>query len=380
MTNVIHIMSSYGGGISSFIKNKAIALENTDIIFDVVAFNDCPESFINIIQNTGGNVYKVPNPKKEGFINFFKQCHQIFKTKPKDTLVHSHIQGYRAWPFCLVAKYDQIDRFAVHAHTGYDDSRRKTLSGKTTKLVNQIIADEKISCGRKASIASFGSNDFDNKKIMHIPNSISASDYFSDQVNNNIDDSILKEKLYGVEHKNKLIIGHVGRFHPVKNHKFIIRLVEKISLVNPDFLMVLVGEGELKEEIKNEVLERHLEKFVRFMGRRNDLPKLYKSFDQLILPSFYEGLPTVAIEAQASGTPVLLSNTITQESDLGLGLVKFLPLEDLNEWAKNILIKDTKIPSTTQIKKIIKKKNFTNDTSAQLYKQYINGQIFHYEI
>lgn len=115
------------------------------------------------------------------------------------------------------------------------------------------------------------------------------------------------------------------------------------------------------------------------MGRRNDVHNLYKIMDFFVLPSLFEGLPTVAIEAQAAGTNCLLADTITKECDLNLNLVKYLPL-DVKTWAENILNTETiKVDKEQRLARLVEKK-FTNQESAKLYLDFLNKQIKYYSI
>ena len=107
--------------------------------------------------------------------------------------------------------------------------------------------------------------------------------------------------------------------------------------MNQNTVLILVGQGELEENMKEKVAKLGLDDCVEFLGARNDVPKLLKDFDVFLLPSLFEGLPLVGIEAQAAGLPMITSNTVTLEADV-TGNVIFLPLElSAEEWAKKIL-------------------------------------------
>ena len=107
--------------------------------------------------------------------------------------------------------------------------------------------------------------------------------------------------------------------------------------MNQNTVLILVGQGELEENMKEKVAKLGLDDCVEFLGARNDVPTLLKDFDVFLLPSLFEGLPLVGIEAQAAGLPMITSNTVTLEADV-TGNVTFLPLElSAEEWAKKIL-------------------------------------------
>ena len=133
------------------------------------------------------------------------------------------------------------------------------------------------------------------------------------------------------------VIGHVGRFSYQKNHSFLLDVFKHISEVDDSARLVLVGVGELQDAMKQKASELSLTDKVMFLGRRNDVPKLMSAFDALLLPSFCEGMPNVVIEAQASGLPCVIADTITPEADI-TGLVKYLSLsDDIYTWRDAVL-------------------------------------------
>lgn len=373
---VLHIMSGFGGGISSFIWNKAKSVKNNGIIFDVLTYDDCSKEFTNDINETGGQIYKMVNPKQEGWRPFWKTINKVMSENGPYDVVHCHISGYRAIPFFLSTKRNEIDRFIIHAHTAADETKSETRVEKVNRKLNNQMATQKVSCGIKATDYIFGEKASNSKTVVHIPNSIEPADYI--KVINTIN---LKKEVVG-EQEDPIVIGNVARFHTQKNHKFMIEVIEKLVEKKVEFIWLFIGEGSLQEEIKLQVKQKGLDRYTRFLGRRKDVNELYQIMDVFVLPSLYEGLPTVAIEAQAAGVPTILSDTITKEADLEMGLVTFLPINEAAEqWAYKIIqSKSTVIPSNEIRMRTIEEKNFSNDASANLYKKFVQGQIFHYEI
>lgn len=371
---VVHIMSSYGGGISSFIRNKAEIFKRDSVSFDVITFNEVPKEFNKLIEDTGGKVFKVANPKKEGFNKFYSQVNAIMKRLPKDILIHSHVDGMIALPFYLIAKKNGLKRFAVHAHTAAPSPNSSKLQEKIKRTINRMISKEKLSCGIKASGNIFGEKAVRSNSIVHIPNSIDYIDF-----KNKKDNEKLKKQILGIE-DNRLVIGSIARFRELKNHQFMIEVIEKLKEKNVKFLWFFAGDGLLKEEIEKLVHQKNLDDYVCFLGRRDDIPNLFTIMDIFALPSFYEGLPTVVIEAQATSTTSYVSNTVTRECDFDLGLVKFLTIEDSSVWAESIQNFTPKLVDTKIIDQKFSENKFTNETSAELYKQFLNNELKHYNI
>ena len=138
---------------------------------------------------------------------------------------------------------------------------------------------------------------------------------------------------------SQIVIGNVARFKIEKNHTFQIEIMKEITRIRSDIVLMLVGDGELRQKIEEQVKQLHLEQNVIFLGVRSDVPDLMQAMDLFLLPSLYEGLPVVGIEAQAAGLPVITSTGVTRETDI-TGNVDFLNL-DLGAayWAQAILQK-----------------------------------------
>ena len=132
-----------------------------------------------------------------------------------------------------------------------------------------------------------------------------------------------------------LVVGHVGRFMPQKNHLFLLKAFERLAQIRGDAILLLAGDGEQKGDAEKWVHDHGLSTRVRFLGQRNDMQRLYSGFDVFALPSLYEGLCLVGIEALHAGLPCFLSDTITREIDL-TGTVRFLPIANYNTWADEL--------------------------------------------
>lgn len=132
------------------------------------------------------------------------------------------------------------------------------------------------------------------------------------------------------------VIGHVGRFEEQKNHRFLIDVFYEVSKVCPEAGLLLLGEGTLQEEIRQRVSQYGLEDKVIFAGVKEQTERYYCAMDVFVLPSLYEGLGIVNLEAQASGLSCVVSDVVPQEADVS-GRVEFLPLGDVSAWRDSLL-------------------------------------------
>ena len=135
----------------------------------------------------------------------------------------------------------------------------------------------------------------------------------------------------GIE--NKLVVGHVGRFHEAKNHSFLLESFARLHEQQPDSVLLLVGDGELREEIEKKIAELGIGDSVVLTGNRSDVAELMQAMDLLAFPSKWEGLPVTVVEAQAAGLPCLISDKITHDVDLS-PLVHRLPIDIPEAWAR----------------------------------------------
>lgn len=133
-----------------------------------------------------------------------------------------------------------------------------------------------------------------------------------------------------------LAAGHIGRFSRQKNHAFLLRCFAALHEKRPDSVLLLAGKGELLEQTETLARELRLADSVIFTGVRSDVPRLLSAMDVLVFPSLYEGMPNTVIEAQATGLPCIVSDTVTREADI-TGLIEYLPLGDPAAWAEAAL-------------------------------------------
>lgn len=374
---VLHIISGYGGGISSHIRNLAKEIDSTRIIFDVAGFTEYSQEFIEEIQNINGKVLIFPRPKKVGYIKFLENTVKTMQQNGPYDIVHCHISGYRSIIFRLICSYLGIKTMLLHAHSSSsrEDSNTKIsiIKRKLNQIISRISATKMISCSTEASTYTFGEKAVDKDTIVYIPNSIPSEKYM---INLNQEEIVTIKEKHNIS-TSALVIGHVGRFSYEKNHIFMVQLIKRMALNNKDFVWIFIGDGDLEKNVKKLISEENLERYVRFLGRREDANLLYKIMDVLILPSIYEGLPTVLIEAQAAGIPCVISNSITREADMGMGIVKYVDLSDtLDNWLVSLReASNYKIPNMIDRQAILKEKKFTNSEAADLYQKLIFQNI-----
>ena len=361
MYKVLHIFSGYGGGISSLILNL-IENSSDDFHFDLMAFAyENADVFLTRVKKKNCEVFTMPSPRRNGFIKFERYINNIIEQGSYD-VVHCHISGWESLFYSTACKRNGVKNFIIHSHYTLSSSSfdRIRVIHKFNQYINFASSNAYMTCSDLAANYVFGPKYLIRRPAAMIPNGIKVDLY----KNTLTTDEIVKFRNEFNILPGQIVIGHVGRFNTQKNHEFIIDIAEKLN--NPNFVFVLVGTGDRYTNICNLIKEKKLDGCFRLIGRRDDVQNLMQFFDIMILPSFYEGLPTVAIECQAAGTPMLISDTVTKQCDMQLGLVRFLKLDSVNDWVKELVIPHKKISICDSINKI-DNMGFTAEAAGKIY-------------
>ena len=328
MIRVLHIMGcSDAGGISSVVLNYYRFIDRTKIQFDIAL--TVPEVGQNgrALQDLGARIHFLPL-KSEGLGAFRRALAELLEREHYDAVhVHENETSYVA---LQVAKAAGIKCRLAHSHTsspyeGWKGELRR-LSGC---VLNYHYATHVIGCGQLAGERVFGKWNMRRSKALVLPNAVDTTRFAYDE---QIRSEVRKE--LGVE--GCYVIGMVGRLSEEKNNLYAMELLSRLLLRIPNVVLVVAGNGPDEEKFRARVGELHLENQVRQLGRRSDVDRLYQAFDVYLLPSFTEGFPVAAVEAMASGLPVLLSDVITRELAFG-SAVTYLPLADPEQWVSAIV-------------------------------------------
>lgn len=377
---VLHIIPGFGGGISSHVRNIIDGIDENEVIIDVAGFTPYPIDFIKDVEKKRGKTYTLTNVRFHNLFNCIAEFRTILNNGKYD-VVHMHVADKQAMYFSILASSCGIKRKIVHAHIA-DQQGSNSLFFGLKKRVNQLLtvsaATDLASCSKLASKFRFGDKYVRKNRVMHIPNSIKVSSYF-DEISNN------EKKCYYQElniHPGQLVIGHVGYFGYQKNHPFMFEIVNELIRENMDFVWLFIGTGADFNRYVSMAEKMGITSKIRFLGRRSDVCALYKIMDVSVLTSHFEGLPTVTIETQAAGTPTVISDTITEETDMGLQMITRLSLtEPVDKWCKAIIEKAReKIPCAIERKMHIEDLYFTTQTAAILYTRFLKGEINHYNL
>lgn len=317
------------------------------------------------IESLGGHIVRINNINDVGIKKYIQELIFIFKNK-KINVVHSHV-FLHSGIVMYAAKKAGIKVRISHSHSAMskkDNSRIKlhVLRHLILKYSTHIAA-----CSTEAGICLFGDIFTDTGLLLNNPIELDKIKNVDKQEVENL------RKQYSIS-KNTLVIGHVGRLVEVKNHSFLIKLAQKLKEENIDFKMFFIGDGILKKDIIKQIKEKKLDNHIILTG---NIPNVnvydyMKLFDIFLLPSIYEGLPVTLIEAQASNLYSIVSSNISKECDLGLELVKFESISDIDSWKDDIINFKKKKISSKKIYSTIDEKKYSFSSIVPEYEKLYN--------
>ncbi len=326
---LIYGMGSKIGGVEQYLINVYKNIDRNQLQFDFIIYDGKKVYCEETIKNLGGNVF-YPNSKNL-FVKMMSLSKIIKNERKNHNCIYFNTCGfYNILPF-LFAKHYKYKKIIVHAHNTKNKSRSEFIHFFhyiNRHIVNKI-ATKLLACSTLAAEWIFGKKTVKNNKVEIINNAIDIEKFIFNQ---NIREKIRKQ----LNVEDKFVIGHIGRFSYQKNHEFLVDMFKNISNENSEAVLLLIGEGNLKEKIVQKVKENNLEEKVIFLGTVKNINEIMQAMDVFVLPSYYEGLPVVGIEAQASGIDCFFSDTITTELKINDN-VKFLNINNTKEWCENIM-------------------------------------------
>ena len=316
-----------GGGVESVVMNYYRHLDHDKIQFDFICDDDSTNIPYDEIEKLGGKVILIPPYQK--VFKYQKELRRVLRDG-KYKIVHSHINTLSVFPLYAAKKVGVPVRIA-HSHSTTNKKEwKKNLLKQVLRPFSKKYATNYMCCSELAGRWLFGDKTYDEGKVYLLNNAIDLDKFKYDK---KIRDK--KRKELGIK-EDTIVIGHIGRFVAQKNHTFLIDIFNQFHKKEKNSILLLAGQGPLQEEIKNKVRELGLDDSVRFLGQRNDANELYQAFDVFLLPSLYEGLPVVGVEAQASGLLCFFSDDMTKETKV-LDSTVFMSLSNTaEEWTGEI--------------------------------------------
>lgn len=350
MIRILHIVSyMQRGGLETFLMNCYRHIDREQMQFDFIVHRSFRADYDDEIESLGGKIYRLPrlNPFNPGYK---KALLDFFHSHPEYRIVHCHLDCMSALPLAA-AKQCGVPVRIAHSHNSNQDRDWKYPLKRFYMKRIPGVATHFFACSQAA-----GAWMFPGQPVQVVNNGIDAEKF-------GYSPKFREEVRRELNLADNLVLGHIGRFVPQKNHAFLLDVFRQVHRRNPNTRLLLVGEGPMEAQIREKAAKLGLAEAVIFLGVRSDVERLLQGMDVFVLPSLYEGLGIVAVEAQASGLQCVLSDQVPSECKM-TDNITFLPLEESPEcWAETILSLDT-TARTSQSEKI-RSAGFDIQTTAQ---------------
>lgn len=360
------------GGIEAFIMNIYRNLNKEKFKVSILTSQNETNMYDEEIKSLGGIKTTTLDKKYNSpIIRTLKNFSRFKKNmlENKYDVVHLNICHGVALIYAYHAKKSGVKKVIAHSHNsdvGNHGKIFKLMGHKISKILFLKYVDEFFSCSDLASNWLYTKEVNNFKKVKIINNAIDSSKFaFNLEERNKV-----RKKL---NINDELLIGNIGRFNEQKNHNYLIEIFNEIYKLNKKTKLILIGDGELQDNIKDKVNQLGLEKQVIFYGITNDIPELLWAMDIFLLPSLFEGKPVTIIETQAASLKAYISDVITRTVKF-TKYVEYISLEKTpKEWAKLIL--DSKLDYDRQdMSKVVEKNEYEiKEVTKQLEKIYMEG-------
>lgn len=343
-------MNENPGGIESVIMNYYRNIDKSKLQFDFLC-NTNKIAYQEEIKELGGNIYTIPSKRKQ-YTKYRQEIKRIFEENTsKYIAIWYNSCNLNNIDYLKYAKKYNIKHRIIHAHnsknmgTSLIEKLYNSFSHNKNKYILDKYATDFWTCSEIAGQFFYKKNIRKSKNYKIINNAIDLSKFKYNEES---------RKVYrkNMNLENKIIIGNIGRLHFQKNQKFIIDIFSELCKKKDNFNLLLVGQGEDEEELKNKVKMLNLENRVSFLGVRKDVPDLLQTMDILLFPSIFEGLPVTLVEAEASGIDILTSiEAFPEETELSK-IAERLSLNDkIDKWVEKLLLISSELHKNDRLNK-----------------------------
>lgn len=311
-------------GLETLLMNYYRNIDREKLQFDFLMHRSEPSAYDDEIESMGGRIFRAPRLYPHNYPAYFAHMSRFFREHPEYTIVHSHIDAM-SWLPLLAARRAGVPVRIAHSHNTDIDRDMKYPLKQMFRFLLPTVTTHRAACGTEAGRFLFRGGDF-----QIIPNAVDAAAFAYDA-------ALRHDKRLELGLNDALVMGHAGRFTDVKNQAFLVDVLYQVLRAEPEAMLLLAGTGAREGAVKEKAAAMGLADRVLFLGSRSDMAGLYQAMDVFVMPSLFEGLPVVGVEAQFAGLPCVFSDRITRELAF-TERCSFLSLEGgAALWAEEIL-------------------------------------------
>lgn len=321
---VLHVLQRMeAGGTQAFLMNLYRNIDRSKVQFDFLVEYSEKQFYDDEIETLGGHVYRTTFREDKNLPKFLEYLRGFFADHREYTIVHCH--AYTVGYFVL----REAERAGVAVRIAHSHNNNMSGATKPLKIVMRSLfslhANEFMACSEEAGRFLFGNHDFTVVK-----NAIDVDRYA-------FDGGVRAEVRGELGLGSSLVVGNVGRLHHQKNQSFLMDVFSEVAGITPDVRLLLVGNGPLREELLEKSSELGISDKMTLLSDRRDMDRLYQAMDVFVLPSLYEGLGIVAIEAQSSGLPTICSDGVAEDADVSPLFGRMSLQDSPKAWAEAIV-------------------------------------------
>lgn len=322
---ILHVVPTMNsGGIENYIMNMLRVIDRDHIQFDFLEHHSSRSYFDDEIESYGCNIYRLPVLDDKNIMKYIFSLEKLFRNEQFD-IIHGHAASLGVF-YLRAAQKAGIPVRIAHSHGTSYLHTPKGIAKRVLFQGFQYYANVRFACSTEAGKFLFGNNKFELVK-----NAIDTNRFV---FNKSLRDDTREKN--GIK-QSTFLMGHIGRFNLQKNHDFLIDIFKEVHRLKSDSKLLLVGDGETKKHVMEKVITEGLSDSVLFENVTDSPQAYYAAMDSLVMPSLFEGLPLVGIEAQCAGLPCFFSSDITHETSV-TDLAHFISLDNSAEyWAREIL-------------------------------------------
>lgn len=334
-TRVLQILDTLnvGSGVASVVLNYYRAIQRLQhknqtnlVIFDFMVNEEVEEPIKQELENNNSRIFLMPPLRMKYALEYCWKLEKFFKEHTEYQIIHGHVPNAAAFYFS-VAKKANVPVRILHSHNSQAaDQWWKQIRNRILSKIGIWYANQYMACGKKAAQYLYGKN----CSHVYLMNNVVDAECFRYRK------EVRKVVRKNIQAEGKFVIGHVGRFCYQKNQKFLIQIFAEINKKEKNTCLLLLGEGEERQEIEKLIEKYHLEQAVKLLGVVPNVEDYMQAMDVFLLPSRYEGVPISVLEAQASGLPCVISSEVTKE--VKTEYTDYIKLkEDKKKWRDAVL-------------------------------------------
>lgn len=310
------------GGIEKFTFSLCDSILKEKFEYDFLSFYSIPQETNENIRRLHSRIYRVSR-YSNNFLRFIKEIFSFYHIHKNYDIIYCNANHASMIMYTMPLWLKKSSKIVFHSHAS--DGNCKMLHKLLRILVNWRC-DLRIACSEKAAEWMYGTC----KGIQIVYNGIDTIKY-------KFDTNIRTKLREQYQIKNERVIGYFSRFAPGKNHQFLVEIFREILKIKEDVILLLIGDGELKEEVASQLGKYHLEDKAILLPFQKEIQDYYNMADIFVFPSEAEGFPLIGLEAQASGLPILMSDRISK----AVACTSLAAYESLDEsaenWARKVL-------------------------------------------